>query len=89
MNCETGQEVAIKLALQQAQQTSAELREVVLQACLQHEFIVPILDILYDPIVPPIRGGSGSNASIFRALFPSAACTCSTSADCGRVVSRW
>ena len=56
VNCETGQEVAIKLALEQAQQTSAELREVVLQACLQHEYIVPILDIMYDPIVPPLRG---------------------------------
>ena len=60
VNCETGQEVAIKLALEQAQQTSAELREVVLQACLQHEYIVPILDILYDPIIPPMRGSRGT-----------------------------
>lgn len=60
VNCETGQEVAIKLALEQAQQTSAELREVVLQACLKHEYIVPILDILYDPIFPPLRGSRGT-----------------------------
>ena len=56
VNCVTGEQVAIKLALEQAQQTSAELREVVLQACLQHEYIVPIKDILYDPITPPLRG---------------------------------
>jgi hypothetical protein len=64
VNCATGEQVAIKLALEQAQQTSAELREVVLQACLQHEYIVPILDILYDPIVPPLAGArAGASAA--------------------------
>ena len=64
VNCETGQDVAIKLALEQAQQTSAELREVVLQACLQHDFIVPILDILYDPIEPPPKGSGALKPSV-------------------------
>ena len=70
VNCETGQEVAIKLALEQAQQTSAELREVVLQACLRHEYIVPILDILYDPIVPALRGARAGASKASRFLPP-------------------
>lgn len=77
VNCETGQEVAIKLALKQAKQTSAQLREVVLQACLQHEYIVPILDIVYDPIVPPLRGARAgalkAGAWLVQSVFCSAA----------------
>ena len=52
INGETGERVCIKLALQQ-RHTSEELREVILQACLQHEFIVPIKDFLFDRIVGP------------------------------------
>lgn len=47
INSETGEHVCVKLALQQ-RHTSEELREVMLQACLQHEFIVPIKDFLFD-----------------------------------------
>lgn len=72
MNCETGQEVAIKLALEQKLHNSAELREVVLQACLQHDCIVPILDILYDPVKPTSKSflRSASNVAISCARFP-------------------
>ena len=56
INSETGELVCIKLALQQ-RHTSEELREVILQACLQHEFIVPIKDFLFDRIVGPAGRG--------------------------------
>ena len=55
VNAETGEQVAMKMALEQAQQTSAELREVVLQACLSHEFIVPIKDVVYGCVAPTPR----------------------------------
>lgn len=62
INSETGERVRIKLALEQ-NQTSEELREVIMQACLQHEYIVPIKDFVFDvikgaglPLQPPQIG---------------------------------
>ena len=49
VDTETGEEVAIKIALQQ-NHSAAELKEVVLQACLAHENIVLIKDICYDVV---------------------------------------
>lgn len=57
VNRDTGEEVALKLAHEAAQHTSAELREVVLQISLQDDSIVPIKDIVYDCIVPRVARG--------------------------------
>jgi Ca2+-binding EF-hand superfamily protein len=54
-NSETAEEVAIKIALEQ-RHTPHQLREVILQACLAHEHIVPIQDIVYDKLVK-LRSG--------------------------------
>jgi serine/threonine protein kinase len=55
---ETGEEVALKLALEQ-RGTPSQLYEVMChQACQAHEFVVPIKDILYDRI-EGTDGGAG------------------------------
>lgn len=56
-HCETGEEVALKLALEQTA-NAKQLTEIMCQqACQAHEFVVPIKDILYDGIRSVRSGG--------------------------------
>eukprot|EP01043_Picozoa_sp_COSAG02_P006585 COSAG02_NODE_188_length_30307_cov_341.858746_24_plen_385_part_00 len=51
VNRHTGEEVALKLTKQGVgYQTPAELREVLLQKCLEHDNIVKVKDVVYDAV---------------------------------------
>ena len=61
-HCETGEEVAVKLALEQTA-NAKQLTEIMCQqACQAHEFVVPIKDILYEGI-RPVRAPSPSRSA--------------------------